>query len=438
MKYKENKDLEKIKHIDNIFSCYRSSWFNRRGRFPKQLVYSWGTDILLSYWAKVDNKTLVLDNNIKVRRHSGKSTFSDDVARENMNEYFTNIFGPNFESILYSDLHGISDYTNYISLEKKEIIQTKPPKREKDSLTIIVLYYGYSKRTGGTYVTLNTYVNYFTSRGDKVIVMEKMPTDKEIQEIKPDCIISAQFASYDVNKFIYKWNVPLITVTFGPNQYVKNPDGKYPTLVTYSNKYLKELDKDQQKGVVIRDPINHELYEVSKENKNSIYITLIGDPPEVKGHEIFIELARRFPDLKFLLVTKHKYKDLPENITIQGYIKDIETLKNKVYAKTKILLLPSAYEAFGRVTIEATASDIPCIISDYPGLPEATFGMSNYVSPHQDIDAWEQELQRVIDNYDNEIDKSRKIHEKLDHDRDLKFFRNTVLRTINGFYNVSK
>ena len=128
-----------------------------------------------------------------------------------------------------------------------------------------------------------------------------------------------------------------------------------------------------------------------------------------------------------MLVTEEKYSDLPKNITLSEYIKDIEELKNKVYSKTKVLLLPSIQEAFGRVTIEATSSNIPCIISDYPGLAEATFCMSNYITDYKNVDVWESELRRVLENYDDEVEKANKIRLKLDFERDVDSFRNVVI-----------
>jgi len=193
------------------------------------------------------------------------------------------------------------------------------------------------------------------------------------------------------------------------------------------------MDPKQKNGYIVRDPMNHERYIVPKNKRDPTYITLIGDPPEVKGHNVFIEIAKHFPDLQFMLVTKHKYDplEIPTNITLQGYLVNIEDLKDKVYAKTKVLLLPSAYEAFGRVTIEATASCIPCIISKYPGLPDATYNMSNYVQT-KDVNGWINELQRVLNNYEMEVEKSSRIRDKLDYERDLSYFRSLVFKAIEN------
>ena len=174
-------------------------------------------------------------------------------------------------------------------------------------------------------------------------------------------------------------------------------------------------------------------YEVKKEDMEPLYITLIGSPPNIKGHNIFIELAKRFTTLKFMLVThSNEYENiiLPDNVKLQEYIKDIDELKNNVYSKIKVLLLPSIKEAYGRVVLEAIASSIPCIISDYPGLSDATYQMSNYINDYENIDKWEEELKRVLENYEDEVEKSNKIKLKLDFKRDIKYFNDLVLECI--------
>ena len=263
------------------------------------------------------------------------------------------------------------------------------------------------------------------------MVLERIPNDEEINMIKPDCILSVQFASVHMGPVVPKWKLPWIVFTYGTKQYKSVIDG-YPALVTYPNKSYREKDRENHmehkitKIITVRDPVDHTKYIVDPKNIVPTYITLIGDPPNIKGHTIFIEVAKRCPDLKFLLVTKTKYTDLPDNIILSGYVKGIENLKEQIYSKTKVLLMPSYQEAFGRVVIEATASGIPCIISTYPGLSEATFNMSNYIDV-EDIDGWVKELERVLGDYDNEIIKANKIKDRFDYDRDLSEVRDEIL-----------
>jgi glycosyltransferase involved in cell wall biosynthesis len=334
----------------------------------------------------------------------------------------------------------IRDKTNYIIFEglKRNAIAYNSEKsvlKISDYVTnnrkvFFVVYYNFFNERGGTLHTLRTYIDYLLSRNDIVYIYDRLPIADEVEKLKPDCIISAQFASIDIHEYIKKWKVPHVVLTFAPNQYVYEKDCPYPSLITCSNSFIKSTCPER--SYVVRDPINHKIYQVEK--KESEFITLIGDPPSIKGHKVFIELAKRNKDLPFMLVTNEKYDDLPENIKLQPYLHTLQELKEKIYAKIKVLLLPSIQEAFGRVTIEATASDIPCILSDYPGLSEATFKMSNYVKDYKNVDAWDRELKRVLNDYENEVQKAGKIREKLDFDKDMTYFYDLI--SMNLIYKI--
>ena len=99
---------------------------------------------------------------------------------------------------------------------------------------------------------------------------------------------------------------------------------------------------------------------------------------EAKGAHLFYALARRLPDVPFLGV-RGAYgeqvdppEDLP-NVTILPNQPDVR----KVYARTRVLLMPSTYESFGRCAVEAAAAGVPSIGSDATGLVEAGCNWQN-------------------------------------------------------------
>jgi len=113
-------------------------------------------------------------------------------------------------------------------------------------------------------------------------------------------------------------------------------------------------------------------------------ITLI-NLAQNKGPDILYQLAARFPRKKFLGVKggygEQLISELP-NVEILENTADIR----KVYARTRVLLMPSTYESFGRVAIEAAASGIPTVASPTPGLREALGPTGIFVEG--DISEW--------------------------------------------------
>jgi hypothetical protein len=111
-----------------------------------------------------------------------------------------------------------------------------------------------------------------------------------------------------------------------------------------------------------------------------------------KGLATFVALAQAFPDERFLLVSGYPHEgSLPPNVEVVGLSPDAR----EVYARTKVLLVPSLQEAAPRVAVEAAMSRIPVIASDLPGVRETTLGRAAYV-PAQDTSAWRSALAAVL------------------------------------------
>lgn len=109
---------------------------------------------------------------------------------------------------------------------------------------------------------------------------------------------------------------------------------------------------------------------------------------EHKGARTFFELARRMPDRRFLGVEGGWGDQLPPpsgvcNVQIIPSTSDM----HQVYSRTRILLVPSRHESFGRVALEAAASGIPTIAHPSAGVLEALDDAGLYAD-REDVDAW--------------------------------------------------
>ena len=115
-----------------------------------------------------------------------------------------------------------------------------------------------------------------------------------------------------------------------------------------------------------------------------------------KGPKIFYEMARTFTRENFLLVKGgygvQELQAAPPNVEV---IENTPNVRELVYARTKILLMPSEYESFGRAAIEAAASGIPTIASPTPGLREALGPQGIYADP-TNPDEWEEALATLL------------------------------------------
>ncbi len=116
-------------------------------------------------------------------------------------------------------------------------------------------------------------------------------------------------------------------------------------------------------------------------------ITLV-NLSETKGAATLYALADRMPNHQFLAVrgSHGAQVDSPTglaNLTILEHTADIVS----VYSRTRILLVPSARESYGRVGLEAAASGIPTIAHPSDGPLEALADAALYAH-RDDTDAW--------------------------------------------------
>lgn len=98
------------------------------------------------------------------------------------------------------------------------------------------------------------------------------------------------------------------------------------------------------------------------------HVTLVNLTP-AKGSHVFYDLAAANPDVPFLGVKggygTQDVRDLP-NVTIVDH-GDM----GPVWAKTRVLLLPSVHESYSMTAVEAARRGIPTVASDLPGVREA-------------------------------------------------------------------
>ncbi|MBB5108287.1 glycosyltransferase involved in cell wall biosynthesis [Streptomyces spectabilis] len=143
--------------------------------------------------------------------------------------------------------------------------------------------------------------------------------------------------------------------------------------------------------LIVRPPVFADEY-ATKPGKA---ITLINCNPE-KGGKVLQALAERMSDQQFLAV-KGAYgeqilPDLP-NVEIVEHVRG-EDMRKQVYARTRVLLMPSSYESWGRVGCEAMASGIPVVAHPTPGLCES-LGEGGIFVDRTEIDGYEAVLRKL-------------------------------------------
>lgn len=142
-----------------------------------------------------------------------------------------------------------------------------------------------------------------------------------------------------------------------------------------------------------------------------INLLVVGMLREIKGQAVAVralaklkEISGRRFHLHFCgagpnendLISIVKFYGLNDDVTFYGEVSDI----SKFYAMSNIVIIPSLYESFGYVAIEASLMRRPVVASDCGGLSEIILnGKTGYLFPVGDEDLLAKKVVSILENY---------------------------------------
>lgn len=208
--------------------------------------------------------------------------------------------------------------------------------------------------------------------------------------------------------------------------------------IVYNSNWIKDDMKYNHPSIVLHPPTDYRYYDLQMDSWDNEYITLINLDHNKGGH-ILREIALRLPHIKFLGV-KGSYSepvkigqitDQPPNVTVIDKQVDIRP----IYRKTKILLMPSKYESWGRTATEAMCSGIPVIVTDTPGLTENCSFAGIFVTDRDDIDQWVNSINKLYNEktYRKYSQKCIKRSRELDPTSELDALERWVTNIANEY-----
>lgn len=163
-------------------------------------------------------------------------------------------------------------------------------------------------------------------------------------------------------------------------------------LLVYNSDWMaRELGNDPH-GIVVRPPVRVADYKV--DNSDAECVTLINTWP-AKGGVIFAQLAAMMPEVEFLGV-KGAYGEQIDPRLDNAEMREHGTDMLDVYRDTKVLIMPSRYESWGRTAVEAMCSGIPVIAADTPGLRESLARAGVFLPQTADCDDWADAIRRLL------------------------------------------
>jgi glycosyltransferase involved in cell wall biosynthesis len=120
------------------------------------------------------------------------------------------------------------------------------------------------------------------------------------------------------------------------------------------------------------------------------------------------EMLGAHPDLTLVIAGPNdgagqQWRDLcselgvDDHVRFEGFLSEED--KAASYVDADVFVLPSEWEAFGIVLLEAMACRTPCVCADRGGPPEVVEdGVTGHVVPYADVGAWTDRLLEVLDD----------------------------------------
>jgi glycosyltransferase involved in cell wall biosynthesis len=280
----------------------------------------------------------------------------------------------------------------------------------EDKLKILAIVHGYfPNHNAGAEAMLHQILVDLKQKGHEVRVITRNPGAEEYEGVPifpfgqkeekhiawSDIVFThLDLSRYSVNLAL-RHKKPIVHLVHNDKQlaYNKVKDRRTCSLAIANSSWIRKTVGRDIPSVIVYPPTIPSRYSVETTRE---YITLI-NMNDAKGGKIFWQLARLFPDKKFLGVKgaygeQIMYDKKLSNVTILENTPDIQ----EIYKKSRIVLMPSSYESWGRVGMEASCSGIPVIASPTPGLTES-LDYAGIFAQHDDIVDWFEAIKLLDD-----------------------------------------
>ena len=301
----------------------------------------------------------------------------------------------------------------------------------------------------------DTEVDGIAIRGVKNFVQRSHVLGEEIREFEPDFVlVSSEDLSHVLlrdasraapGRIVYLAHTPQ-WFPFGPESWHADPKAtdlvRQSRAVVVIGRHMAGY-MEQHTGVhpmVIHPPIYGEP-PFARCGAFDAPLVLMINPCRVKGLDIFLALAERFPYLEFAGLVG--WGTTTADKEAMGQLKNVRLLSSvpkieDALSQARLLLMPSVwYEGFGLIAMEAMLRGLPVIASNSGGLVEAKRGtgyvvpvrpvarylmefdethMPKPVIPGQEISGWAEALETLTTSHgawEHESEQSRKVAENF-------------------------
>lgn len=286
----------------------------------------------------------------------------------------------------------------------------------------------------GAWLTTHEFLRHLAGRGHEVIAVPFMgardeteyqgvtvrPKGALIEEVRAaDVVISHCGDNGRAHREAQRCRIPSVRLFHGGR--MTRESMARSALVVFNSDSARAQSPWPGPTIVCRPPTNPDDYRTTP----GAAVTLV-NLSEAKGVKTMWAAAEQLPDVEFLGVTGQtgtQERPRVRNCTILHPIDDMR----EVYSRTRVLLMPSRAETWGRVGVEAMCSGIPVIAHPTEGLRES-LGDAGIFVDRDDIGGWVEQITRLADPVEWAAASSAALArvDQLDHRAELDRFADAI------------
>jgi len=181
---------------------------------------------------------------------------------------------------------------------------------------------------------------------------------------------------------------------FGDHQFTVIPNSVDTELFKY-NAQIREKKRNEL-GIADNTFVIGNVARLSEQKNPMLMLDVFEAVHEQHPDSILLQIGNGEMKEQFFEAVKDKH--LEESVRILGIRSDV----NELLSAMDVFLLPSNYEGFPIVLVEAQCNGLPCIVSDVITRDCNLTGLVKYLSLSQETDAWADEvLKATVDNRTN-------------------------------------
>ncbi len=233
-------------------------------------------------------------------------------------------------------------------------------------------------------------------RGQGTLEERQAAADSFAAEWRPEVIVSHHENTEHVIDLARRLGAASVALIHNDFQPARRAVALRPDLVVCNTQWIARRLRPESHGA--RSIVVHPTVDASKHATTPGDMVTMVNMYRMKGSDTFWRLAMRCPQYKFLAVRggygKQDIRPGYRNVEVIGTTSD---MAGEVWSRTRVLLVPSRYESYGRVGIEACASGIPVMATPTPGLRESLRTAGIFISRGNPTE-WHRHLRQLMDN----------------------------------------